>query len=124
MTNAIVERLAVAGGGALRFALSSGDRVRVVDPEGLQPALLHLSDPAAVPDLAADDAGTIALLSADGPAGQSAAFAAAGAVECTIEAPGAPMTPDTQAPPTELTLVIQRAGPADAPPPHAEMILL
>jgi aminomethyltransferase len=123
MTNAIVERLAVAGGGALRFALSSGDRVRVVDPEGLQPALLHLSDPAAVPDLAADDAGTIALLSADGPAGQSAAFAAAGAVECTIEAPGAPMTPDTQAPPTELTLVIQRAGPADAPPPLASPTL-
>lgn len=128
------ERLVVAGGGTLAFALRPGDRGVIVDPEGLQPALLHVeiaSVVAALPDLA--DVATVETLSPErfgfatgritslrlfddsGDPGATRSFRAEDDLLCVLEAPGGAMAPDAQTPPTELHLTIERA-PSRTPP--------
>lgn len=135
------ERVVVPGGGSARFVLKAGDRGRIVDPEGLQPALLHIlaasgDAAAALPDLAAaidpapspraavllDGAAARSarlFADADGP-GAERSFVAADDLLCVLEAPGDAMLPDAQDPPTDLHLWIERAAPeGDLPPPLA-----
>jgi aminomethyltransferase len=106
----------IPGGGEAQIALSAGDRVRIIDPEGLQPGVLLLCA----------DGGeqTISLFGADSPPGAEHRFTADAACAAIIKAPGAPMAPDAQDAPTELHVRIARADPAsDLPPPLAEPLL-
>lgn len=145
--DAVVERLVVSGGdGGVPLILGAGDSVRIVDPEGLQPGLLQvkaagpiaealpaLADraeplatlPAALAERATDiggEAATIELFGAESPAGSAISFTAEAPLACLIAAPGAPMAPDAQNPPTDLQLFVTRAPRATvaAPPPLAE----
>lgn len=145
--DAVVERLIVGGGGGgVPLILGAGDSVRLVDPEGLQPGLLQVKAAGrvaeALPALAgsaeplaalppalsalapgiAGEAASIALFGAESPAGTAIAFTAEAPLACLIAAPGAPMAPDEQNPPTDLQLFVTRAPRATvaAPPPLAE----
>ena len=111
------ERLTVVpGGNSARFVLSPGDRVRIVDPEGLQPGRLVLHAPGG------DE--THALFGTESLAGAMFRLVAETALAATLHAPGAPMAPDAQDAPTDLHLFIARADPADdLPPPLAEPLL-
>lgn len=135
-----VERIVVPGGGCAAFELRQGDRLRVADPEGLQPAALFVlpADPARPPAIAAPAGGTLqAALDAAGPdaAAAHASFAARGGASsfqilgegnapgssfactatvpalCLLFAPGSAMAPDEQMPPTTLHVEIKRAAP-------------
>ena len=106
--------IVVPGGGQVRFQLAPGDRVRIVDPEGLQPGVLVRHSPAG------DD--TIALFG--DVAGAEHAFVAVAPTAITLAAPGAAMAPDAQDAPTDLLVHIVRADPADdLPAPLAEPLL-
>jgi aminomethyltransferase len=106
--------IVVPGGSETRFELAPGDRVRISDPEGLQPGVLVRHAPGG------DE--TIALFGA--AAGAEHAFVADTAIAVTLAAPGAPMAPDAQDPPTELHVHIARADPADdLPAPLATPLL-
>ncbi|AHE54801.1 DUF1989 domain-containing protein [Sphingomonas sanxanigenens] len=145
--DAVVERLVVSGGdGGVPLILGAGDSVRIVDPEGLQPGLLQvkaagpiaealpaLADravplaalPAALAERAAGidgEAATIGLFGAGAPPGSAIAFTVEAPLACLVAAPGAPMAPDEQNPPTDLQLFVTRAPRATvaAPPPLAE----
>jgi aminomethyltransferase len=109
------ERLVVAGGGSLAFALHPGDKARIVDPEGLQPGWLHIEGHERLPE-------TVRLFPDAAPAGTSHELLADQVLGCVLEAPGAAMLPDAQNPPTELHVQIDRATPAiaEAPSPLAE----
>lgn len=105
------ERLVVAGGASLAFALKAGDKATIVDPEGLQPALLHI------------DSGEPLHLFGDGaPAGTSHSLVAVDDLTVVLEAPGAAMAPHEQSPPTELHILVERAvtAPIEPPAPLAE----
>jgi len=112
------ERLVVAGGAAMPLRLMAGDRVRLVDPEGLQPVRLSLEGgreavTSALPELAGGDFGedsAIAILDGTQEAGAAVRFTAARDVECMVEAPGGPMQPDAQDTPTEIHVHVERAG--------------
>lgn len=141
----------VPGGRCCVFAVSAGDALRVVDPEGLQGGLLYalpgtfaagsIGQPPALAALLEDglgaaaaarsalDAGGIGpsdlagLVILDGEHAAGAAWegVAAQASLCVLVAPGAPMAPEAQNPPTELRLVIRPAASivGQAPPPLA-----
>ena len=104
----------VPGGSEVQFALGPGDRVRIVDPEGLQPGVLVRH--------AADGDEAIALFG--DVAGAEHRFIADRAMTVTLTAPGAPMAPEAQDAPTDLHVHIARAdASADLPPPLAEPLL-
>ena len=105
------ERFVVEGGGALAFALRTGDRARIVDPEGLQQALLHIEGDAGA------QADTMALFEAEAPAGTTYDLLADRDTSYVLEAPGVTMLPDAQDAPTELHLLIDRTQPTIAAPP-------
>ncbi len=89
---------------------------------GAWPAVARLLDAAARGGEASARAVTYRLFDRDNAPGETRGFIADDALLCVIEAPGAPMAPDAQDPPTELRLFIDRAadtGPAP-PPPLAE----
>jgi aminomethyltransferase len=103
----------VPGGGEARFDLAAGDRLRIVDPEGLQPGEL-------VRHLAGGD--NIVTLPGD-QAGSEHQFVADSAQAVTVRALGAPMAPDAQDAPTDLHVRIARADSgADLPAPLAEPV--
>ncbi|MBV9748003.1 MAG: aminomethyltransferase family protein, partial [Acetobacteraceae bacterium] len=133
-------RILVPGGGCAPFELRRGDRLRIADPEGLQPGTLFIlpADPARPPVIAAPPGGTLEdALAAAGAGAEAAhaAFAARGDVlsfqvlgeggapgssfACTATAParcllfasGAAMAPDGQNPPTALHVEIEGAEP-------------
>lgn len=141
----------VPGGGCCVFSVAPGDVVRVVDPQGLQPGLLYApagtfdplpgSEAPALPALLdhgiaggeaaraglaaggtdpADLAG-FGLLTSETMAGAAWEGIAAAASLCLLAAPGGPMSPEAQDPPTELRLSIRPAAPiaGQAPPPLA-----
>ena len=104
--------LLIRAGTTARFDLAPGDALRLVDPEGLQGALLTIGDAPAV-----------ALFGAGSPAGAEHALAADAPVAVTITVPGGAMDPDAQDAPTDLHAWLTRAAPADdLPPPLAEPI--
>ena len=108
--------IVVSGGGEARFDLAPGDRVRIIDPGGLQPGLLVLRGP--------EGEDRIALFGDASPAGADHGFTAQTALSCTLSAPGAAMAPDAQDAATDLHVRIARADPAsDLPPPLAEPLL-
>lgn len=136
------------GGASVSFDLAAGDRVTLIDPEGLQAGELYLAGPAGLAatllpgtaldaiDTSSAPAAACALL-ADAPAGwrlvrarlfgddslpgTRVVFTAPGTLRCTLTAPGADMAPDAQDAPTELWVDIEHAEPrsACAPPPLA-----
>ncbi|MFS8039196.1 DUF1989 domain-containing protein [Xanthobacter sp. AM11] len=63
------ERVSVRGGGCAVVRLLAGDTLCVVDPEGLQRAVVLADDPAALADLAGPAAGTLADVLAAGGEG-------------------------------------------------------
>jgi len=100
--------IVVPGGGEARFDLAPGDRVRIIDPEGLQPGMLVRHGP--------DGDETVALFG--DAAGAEHRFTAEAAMTVTVLAPGAPMAPEAQDVATDLHVRIARADPAsDLPPP-------
>jgi aminomethyltransferase len=104
--------IVVPGGGEARFDLAPGDRVRIIDPEGLQPGLLVGPD------------GDETLVLPGDAAGAAHDFTATTAQAVTVKAPGVPMQPDAQDGATDLHVHITRADPAsDLPPPLAEPVL-
>ncbi|TFF17861.1 DUF1989 domain-containing protein [Jiella endophytica] len=145
---------AVVRGGAVRLVrLSAGDRLTVRDPEGRQPAHLHLFGPGSAlrglpgtpappfPDairaLAGGDAAIaaashaseihgVSLFEAGSPAGACLTLEAVEPVLCAIAAPGGPMAPHEQEPATDLVLEIVPAAPrlGDVPPPLADAVVL
>jgi aminomethyltransferase len=76
-----------------------------------------------------ESAGAVVLFSAWSPAGESITMRADHDVVCVAAAPGGPMGPDEQNPPSELRLVIHRARPPaesggiELPPPLAAPLL-
>ncbi|WP_420384373.1 DUF1989 domain-containing protein [Novosphingobium sp.] len=99
--------IVVRGGGEARIDLAPGDRVTIVDVEGLQPALI-------------DDVAVLA----GAQAGAEHAFTATTAQAIIVRAPGAPMQPDAQDFATDIHVHIARTDPAnDLPPPLAEPTL-
>jgi aminomethyltransferase len=144
------ERLVASCGAAVAFDLAAGDRVTLIDPEGLQPGDLYLAGPAGLaaamlPGVAldaVDAAGTpaaalthgapagwrllrVRLFGADSLPGARCDFTAPGVVRCLLHAPGTDMAPDAQDAPTELIADVRRAEPlsGQAPPPLAEPVL-
>ena len=138
------------GGATAAFDLAAGDRVTLIDPEGLQPGDFYLAGPAGLAAAmlpgtaldAVDAAGTPAaalmhgapagwrllrarLFGADSLPGSRCDFTAPGALRCLLHAPGTDMAPDAQDAPTELIADILRAEPlsGQAPPPLAEPVL-
>jgi aminomethyltransferase len=106
--------IVVPGGGEVRFDLTPGDQVRIIDPEGLQPGVLVLHRP---------DGDETCVLFGDA-AGAEHDFVADAALAVTVSAPGAPMLPEAQDAPTDLHVRIARADPAsDLPPPLAAPLL-
>ena len=107
----VPERLVVGGGGTRSFALKAGDKATIVDPEGLQAALLTI-----------DGGEPTRLFGKDEPAGAAHDMIADRDLVAMLEAPGAAMAPDEQDPPTDLLVLIERAAPipAEPPPPLAE----
>jgi len=95
----------VPGGGSRSFRLLPGDHLRVIDPEGQQPGLLTLHSAEGVEEFA--------LFGPDSGAGASFEVRADVPLTATIAAPGAPMAPDAQNPPTELYALLTRAAPGD-----------
>ncbi len=133
-----LERYRVKGGGSLTVALAAGDAVRVTDPEGRQPCLVA----AVLPD-GTGDTGVLGLAAnasdgegrrvhrafddADSPPGAELAFTAQGVCTLAVAAPGGPMSPHDQAPPTDLKVTITRARVTETvahplPPPLAEPV--
>lgn len=126
----------------LLFDLATGDRVRIVDPEGRQPGVLLVSGEieghGLAPASETDASGGVAALAArgadvsrlkgfrlfseDAEPGASIALEAASDAVCALVPTGAQMAPDQQTPPTELLVEIETAAPAKgvAPPPLAE----
>lgn len=133
----LTRRFVLQGGGWQRLDLRAGERVRVVDPEGLQPLDLHCAAaglppplrllPEAPPlpdarraDLAPPNGGPLAscrLLAAGNPAGSAFDFVSPADLACLLHAPGAAMAPDGQEPPTSLLLQIESASAAGPPLP-------
>ena len=120
-----IERGAVSGGGTRLWRLAAGDRVSVTDPQGLQPCDIVLSTGATL--LGAFPPGAsgrgVRVLGDANPAGASFAFTVEAETDCLVSAPGVPMPPDAQHPPTALIVEIFRAAasPAhDLPPPLSE----
>ena len=105
------ERLVVEGGASVAFALRAGDSLRIVDPEGLQQGRLVIQPAPAGPEE------VLALFGAESPAGAEHRFTADRDLACTLSAPGGPMAPDAQDPPTDLYLFIARAQPQPVAPP-------
>ena len=104
--------IVVRGGGEARIDLAPGDRVEIIDVEGLQPGVL-----------VGPDGDETQMLPGDA-AGARHAFTATTAQAITVKAPGAPMQPDCQNVATDLHVRIARADPAsDLPPPLAEPTL-
>ncbi len=137
--------LFVPGRGACRFMLAAGQGAIIVDLEGQQPAYLFVNgsaatlsgvapaegvSPAAVTPDVREDGATAALLHAfagalayqifpaQGPAGRRAHVRADAVADCLLLAPGRPMAPDEQAPPTMLQIILP-AEDAVPPPPLA-----
>ena len=123
-----LERGMVPGGGTRRWRLAAGDRVCVTDPQGLQACDIVLPDaPAALascpPSPSSPSSQGRRVLAEGNPAGARFAFSVDATTDCIIAAPGSPMPPDAQHPPTALLVEISRtlaAAPNDLPAPLAE----
>jgi aminomethyltransferase len=114
-----VIRSTVAGGGASAFMLAPGDRLGITDIEGLQAAELFLADPEAE-DLSPDATRGMAawrVLDGTGQAGARFDWPADRALQVIIAAPGGPMAPDAQNPPTDLQVEITRLSETQLPLP-------
>lgn len=133
------------GGGETRLELTPGDRLRLTDPEGGQPGELLLAAEGAPPpglDWSALDAKAAeapawlggsgaarlyraALFGADSAPGSTIEIDFEAAARIVLQAPGAPMAPDSQATATPLLAEIlpaeSRRG--QAPAPLAEPLL-
>ena len=102
----------LAPGTTARFALAPGDALRLIDPEGLQPAILMIDDGPGQP-----------LFGAGSPAGAAHRIVAETAMRVAITVPCGVMQPDAQDTATDLHAELTRAVPADdLPPPLAEPI--
>ena len=136
--------LVTRGGEAMVFPLAAGDRLRVEDPEGRQPGVIFapegaLTSSSLVPveDSEAAAAAKAALgargadvsrlvgfnlFAEDGEPGAAVEIDAAADAVCVLVPSGGDMTPEEQAPPTELRVVIETSGEPRgvAPTPLAE----
>lgn len=137
-------RFAVPGGRCTAFPVDAGDRIEIVNREGLQPAsllvlegTLDASHQAALQqalDGAADEHAVLAAIAAhpapqgtparshvlfgpDAAAGARLVMPAAGAEFWIIVAPGQRMQPDAQDPPTDLDVRLVPARPGTRLPP-------
>ncbi|PNG27662.1 DUF1989 domain-containing protein [Methylocella silvestris] len=147
-----VQTLSAAGGSGVQFDLSSGDEAIITNLEGGQAGelLTACSDPlqltpasatldeAGVRAVAGDLAGAFLaarqgaerfqatpLFHATAEPGETFRFKAEADMRCLLMAPGEPMAPDAQNPPTELRLDIFSSRPTGgaAPPPLAPVKL-
>ncbi|SFL65522.1 DUF1989 domain-containing protein [Methylorubrum salsuginis] len=139
----------VPGGGCCVVAVTAGDVLRIVDPEGLQGALLYARagtfEPAgeapflesllangidgaevaratlAAGDVAPSDLAGLAVLAGETQAGAVWEGIAAQASLCLVAAPGRAMAPEAQDVPTALRLTIRstQSTAGQAPPPLA-----
>lgn len=112
MTIAAAPPLVIRAGTTARFDLAPGDHLRLVDPEGLQPAILTIDDGPGEP-----------LFGAGSPAGAEHAIMPVVPMRVAIAVPGGAMDPDAQDAPTDLHAHLTRAQPVDdLPPPLAEPV--
>ncbi len=139
------ERYLVPGGGSVTTRIHAGDRLRVVNREGGQIAELlafrdgrcdsgllqgdgRVQPRSAITDelrgllqrrgLSADRLSAIALFERAARAGDSAELVCSADGVLVVAAPGGPMSPHEQNPPTELLLFIERRDPAQSDPDH------
>lgn len=109
-----VERYRVPGGGVLSLRLREGDRLEIVDLEGLQPAELTPMGPDGKPDpaiLGMAEARAPVRIFGTGPAGERATFTARREAILRLAAPGVVMDPTRQDTATDLEVFIHRAHP-------------
>lgn len=109
-----VERYVVKGGGSMTIRVDAGDKLRLVDREGMQPAEIR-----ATGEDGREDAGILGGPSGTplfrffgfGPAGESADLTAQRPALLRIAAPGSPMDFEQQNTATDLELFVKRARP-------------
>lgn len=114
-----VIRSTIPGGGAAAFMLAPGDRLGITDIEGLQAAALFLADPEDA-DVSPDATQGIPawhVLDGTGQAGARFDWTADRPLRFVVSAPGGPMAPDAQNPPTDLLVEITRRSGTHSPLP-------
>ncbi len=108
------ERYVVRGGSALTVKLHAGDRIKLIDKEGLQPAELTATgddgkaDPAILGEVQAHP---LVRVFGCGPAGEKAEFTAGREGTLRVVAPGQTMDFERQNTATDIELYITRANP-------------
>ncbi len=120
-----IETLRVAGGATCVFHLAAGDRVRIVDLEGGQPATFAAVDADGTEAtarivVAGVQAGIIALSGAESLPGTVLAFDAPDALRCTLAVTRSPSSIEALVPATGYEIGIERVaggGPAVVPVP-------
>ena len=144
-------RAVVPGGGEEHFALKDGDRITIIDPEGLQVAELYVAGngtlarlggttlrpareataAAARSDNEASDGQQphgrpLLALAGDQPAGAAITYEALGALTLAVHAPGKAMAPADQDTPTDLVVDLLPAepSPGSLPPPLSNAVTL
>ena len=103
------ERYRVAGGGSLTLRLREGDRLEIVDLEGLQPAELTPMGPDGKPDaaiLGMAEARAPIRIFGTGPAGERVTFTCRREAILRVAAPGAIMDLERQDTATDLEVFI------------------
>jgi aminomethyltransferase len=108
------ERYVVRGGGSLTVRIAAGDRLKLVDIEGLQPAELLATGPDGRPDtgiLGVPGGKPMLCVFGTGPAGETCEFTVQRDGLLKVSAPGGAMDFVRQNTATDLLLFIVRANP-------------